>query len=398
MNGRRCQEMQLVRLAIKQEHQHFQDLGVVDKDYPDFFYLLNRKVNSLSLRGYFAKKLLDYITEEYSSVDADALSDLFPGKIPFVLEVVITIQYYHNQILDGKGGVKTPDSIKQNLLLSNLLKDQLYSYIEARFEREQARIVAAFVRNMFRYTDIGQLIEKKHNTYRAYTSDAERSLPFKGVLHTILRRECVDFLLDSASGGLPGKSHDAAFLEMYFTRIYLVSATLFKLACQMIKELAGVQEPEDGRFNLEKFSEYYGIMLQLVNDNCDWIPSKYQHRTVAKNFSDSFCDLRNGNITFPMFVHLQRTNGTSSVRKFLNEERVELPGHLQDEVYEEILESGAMKEAIRLGKETGRKALSYLNPENSSWMIFEDMVKISHFNRYYYHFYEEMRNYQIKMN
>ena len=398
MNSRRCQEMQLVRLAIKQEHQHFQNLGVVDKDYPDFFYLLNKKVSSLSLRGYFAQKLLDYITEEYPAADVGALSDLFPGKIPFVLEVVITIQYYHNQILDGKGGVLTPEAIKENLLLSNILKDQLYTYIEARFDRGQARVVAAFVRNMFRYTDVGQLIEKKHNTYQAYTSKTPDPLPFHGVLSNILRRECVDFLLDHASPGLSESDYDQTFLERYFTRIYLVSASLFKLACQLIKEMCGIVEPESGPFNLEKFSEYYGVMLQLVNDNCDWVPSKYQHRTVAKNFTDSFCDLRNGNITFPMFEHLRRTNGTSAVRKFLNEEGRELSGHLQDVVYEEILESGAMRAAIRLGKETGKKALTYLNPENSSWEIFEDMVKISHFNRYYYHFYEEMRNYQLKMN
>ncbi len=395
MNGRRCQEMQLVRVAIKQEHQHFQELGLIDRDYPDFFYLLNKKVNSLPLRGYFSKKLLDYIREEYPKLEiSPALIDLFPGKLPFVVEVVITIQYYHNQILDGKGGVLSSDRIKQNLLLSNLLKDQLYSYIDARFQREQAILVADYVRKMFKYTDIGQLIEKTYNTYKAYNDTKDFTLPYGGAINTAISQDCIDFLLSHAARhSEPGND---SFLRLYFIRIYLVSAMLFKLTAQLIKDLIGLEERNQLRgFDIEMFSEYYGVMLQLVNDNCDWIPSKYQHKTVAKNYSDSFCDLRNKNVTFPLFIYLQRSSG--AILNYLEEEQLEITPESQDQYYDEIIETGAIKEAIRLGKDTGQKALSYLNPANSNWVIFEDMVKISHYNRYYYHFFEEMKNYQIKM-
>jgi hypothetical protein len=31
---------------------------------------------------------------------------IFEQKLPFISEVIIAIQYYQNQILDGKGGLK----------------------------------------------------------------------------------------------------------------------------------------------------------------------------------------------------------------------------------------------------------------------------------------------------
>lgn len=394
MNGRRSQEMQLVRTAIIKEYRYFQELTRVNLEV-EIFQLLDRKVNNLPLRGYFAKKLVDYMLEEYHIPETSVIRQLFPGKIPFILEVVITIQYYHNQILDGKGGVTDPDRIKQNLILSNLLKEQLYQYIDQAVPENYKSLVTDFVRKIFKYTDIGQWMEKRFNTYDFLMSDKKAQNPFSPEIEQIIDETSVRLLMEKAKELLNRNIEFDGFLELYFIRIFLVSGTFFQFTTQLLKKIL-VPEHLDTDFRaIEKFSAFYGIMLQLVNDNCDWMPSRFEHRTVAKNYDDAFCDLKNRNVTFPIFAYLLDNNGL--IKNYLESEHTEIPEGMQNDLFFEILESGAMKKAIHFGKIVGKEALLYLNPANSNWILFEDMVKISNFNRYYYHFFEEMRNTPIKL-
>ena len=389
MKGNRCLEMQVVRAAIKKEYYKFKQLSFFEDSEEAFFKLLYFKVNSLPLRGYFSTKVVEYINEETSRTENPFLNDLLSSKLPFIIEVVITIQYYHNQILDGKGGVLTNERIKVNLLKSNLLKDLLYNYIENSVPENITGLVFQYVNKMFRYTDIGQFIEKKYNTFGAYKDDDKRIIPFKEILDKGVDLKVIDFLMEKAKERQL-LNLDDEFLKLYFIRIYLVSATLFKLTSQLIFELLELETGSKLTNNLEKFAEYYGVMLQLVNDNCDWVPAKFKHKTVAKGYNDAFCDLKNRNVTFPLFMYLENHHG-GGIKQFLLREERDIPNTLQEIFFQEIISTGAIKNGIKLGKLTGLKALSFLNKENSSWNIFEDMIMISHFNKYYYHFYERLK-------
>ena len=395
MKGHRCLEMQVVRSSIKAEHQLFQQMSFVDHDHPEFFRLLQSKVDSLPLRGYFSKKLFDYAVEAFNLNVYKEQEQLFTKTLPFILEVVITIQYYHNQILDGKGGIKTKGAIKQHLLKSNLLKDLLYTYIEKRLPNQIQPIVFGCVRKVFKFTDIGQYIEKGFNTYDAYCFEERFDVPFEGAINTFIHHSCISFLMNEHTKACKALNPNKKYLEWYFKRIYLVSASLFQLFTTTLFELLGISDDQKTAKNLSLFASYYGVMLQLVNDNCDWVPSVYQHRTVAKNYEDTFSDLRNRNITYPAYLYLSAGNH-GIISQFLASDERNISADLQSLFFQEIVDVGVMKTAIQMGKRLGQEALSFLDSQNTYWEIFEDMVKISSFNRYYYHFFKEMKKGHVK--
>ncbi len=396
MNGRRCIEMQEVRAAIQREFVLFQQSSIIDNGHPDFFQLLIAKFNNHPLRGFFTKKIFDYICEETTPCCDLAVEKLFPGKLPFILEVVITIQYYHNQILDGKGGIYTSDRIKQNLLLGNLLKDQLYSFVDQTVAAPYSRLISSYLRTIFKYTDLGQYIEKRHNTYNAYLDNDRVELPFRDELEKIVDQSCIDFLLDTSCADSPVVFDKLEFLRLYFVRIFLVSSSLFVLVYRLIKKLTGYTD-EPGGHSLEKFAAFYGVMMQIVNDNCDWVPAWYQHKTVAKNYDDAFCDLKNRNVTYPLFLHLNINREGGSIRNYLESEEAYIPSELQNDLFIEIIESSAMRQSIQLGRRVGESALQFLNPQNSHSILLEDMTKISQFNRYYFNLFKAMKKIKIKI-
>lgn len=59
-----------------------------------------------------------------------SLKKFFQYKLPFILEVIISIQYYHNQILDGKKGFERELTDDDKLIFSSLLREQLYRYLD----------------------------------------------------------------------------------------------------------------------------------------------------------------------------------------------------------------------------------------------------------------------------
>ena len=395
MKGHRCLEMQVVRSSIKEEHQYFQRMSFVDHDHPQFFRLLQSKVDSLPLRGYFSKKLFDYSVEALDLEVNEEQKELFAKTLPFILEVVITIQYYHNQILDGKGGIKTKGAIKQHLLKGNLLKDLLYTYIEDRLPQRVQPFVFGCVRKVFKFTDIGQYIEKGFNTYEAYCFEERFDVPFESAINTFVDPTCISFLMTEHAKENKALNPNTRYLEWYFKRIYLVSASLFQLFTTTLFELLGIADDQKTAKNLSLFASYYGVMLQLVNDNCDWVPSVYQHKTVAKNYEDTFSDLKNRNITYPSYLYLSEGNH-GGILQYLSSNDRNISDDLQWLMFQEIVDVGVMKRAIQMGKKLGQQALSFLDTQNTHWEIFEDMTKISSFNRYYYHFFKEMKRSQVK--
>ncbi len=394
MNQRRCSEMQEVRKAIKEEFPLFQHFSLIDEEHPAFFELLRAKIESLPLRGYFAKKVRDYLAEVNKSSPSTDLDSLFPGKLPFIIESVITIQYYHNQILDGKGGVSDLDSIRHNLILGNLLKDQLYHYINSVCSEHQAAIITTYVRKIFQYTDLGQYVEKKYNTYQKYLDGMLNNFPFEREMEKFINLEAIHFLIGQTKRRIE-RDAKFPFLELYYKRIYLVSSTLFRLTVEMISKLGG-WAAKDKEKSLIQFAEYYGLMMQLVNDNCDWVPEEYGHKTVAKKTHDAFSDLKNRNVTYPLFLYLASDERDTSIREFLEGDADYIPEILQKEFFVKMIESGIMKMAIDLGKKVGKEGLKYLDVHNSHWEFFEDMVKISQFNRYYYHIMKTEKKVRIK--
>ena len=376
--------MQEIRISIRNEFLRFQQISFVDQEYLGFFALLKAKTENLPLRGYFAKKVFDYILEECSVELTEEIKDLFPGKIPFIMEMIITIQYYHNQILDGKGGVYTMDRVKQNLILGNLLKEHFYDYVNEVCTESAAKIITKYVRKIFQYTDLGQYIEKNYNTYDVYVQNRNLILPFEHQVNKFVNEESINFLLQNAHKQVQLETR-LPFLELYFKRVYLVSSSLFRLTVEMIGALCGDKMIPETINSTACFAEYYGLMMQLVNDNCDWVPEVHGHKTVAKKTDDAFSDLKNRNVTYPLFLYLESEYSDNSIKDFLEGYADYIPDVLQEAYFNKMIDSGVMKKSLKLANKVAQESLKSLNPQNQQYEIFEDMVKIAQYNRYYYH-------------
>lgn len=382
MNNLRRNEMLETRKAVLQEFYTFLETSAIDNDCIDFFRLLKDKVTGLPLRGYFIQKIYDYLQHQYPDAGDLTSKKLFPGTLPFVIETVISIQYYHNQILDGKAGVTHIRKIHDNMIVGNLLKEHLYEYIHQKMDQATAKVVERYIRQMFKYTDIGQYIEKNFTTYAQYLvhGDSTRT-PFEGELSKFLDAEVLDFIMRLSNHAQEENESNAPFLRLYFQKIYLICATLFKLSARLIVELMGI-DPEKEK--LAKFATYHGMMRQLVNDNCDWTPSEFNHSTVAKTPEDAFSDLRNKNVTYPLFLYLQRHNGV--IKDYLEGKESGFCVGEQRLYFEKIIESGSMKASMDLAKRIGKYGLSFLEENNPHKWFFVDISRIAEFNKYYYHF------------
>ena len=77
--------------------------------------------------------------------------------------------------------------------------------------------------------------------------------------------------------------------------------------------------PENKMKAVVNFSVCYGLMRQLVNDNSDWIPSRFGLSTKTKTAADHFSDLRNGTLTLPTFFLLAEKKD-SMLLQFLNKQ------------------------------------------------------------------------------
>jgi len=92
-----------------------------------------------------------------------------------------------------------------------------------------------------------------------------------------------------------------------------------------------------------RYAFLLGLSLQLVNDVNDFVPSAYEKRTLAKDASDCFSDIKNKNVTLPILIHLLSINqglDLGKLDKFLEDQSIlaEFDPEIKIEKRVEILE------------------------------------------------------------
>lgn len=295
------------RRRLTQAYEQFNRFSHADSGQAPFFKILDSKVYSndgkrvdLPMRWRFAIAMHAWLSEN-GAPKRKLPPEFFEQQLPFILEVIISVQYYHNQILDRKGGVTTHAAINDNLIMGNLLKDQLYRYIDnLGLEDADRKKVIRSVRSIFEYVDIGQYIEKSCNTYEVYCS-GQWSHPFVN-LDALVDADCIGEVTDVIQSVHPIQRTD--YLHIYLQRIYLTNAVLFKIATGLIAALLDVDR--EVQLQAGRFAGVFGMMQQVVNDNSDWVPSRFQESTVEKGCGDVFCDLNNKIVTMPTIIHFER--------------------------------------------------------------------------------------------
>ncbi|MFN0037023.1 MAG: hypothetical protein ACKVUS_18365 [Saprospiraceae bacterium] len=338
------------------------------------------------LRGYFPIVFQSYIQGEGGRVN---LSNHFMNiQLPFILELLISVLYYDNQIFDKKYGVVDNATISENLVRRNRLYDGLLRYARKNIkDKEISDELTDLIQEMHEMVSMGQEWERKYNHYDSWKSpkpmDAEAYFKLSGRKIDLALVRDVRKVVESAHPIPMGQNQ---FLDAYLSRIYLTNASLFSKTAEFVLRHTNLQE--EAKENLLHFSGVFGMLLQIVNDNADFVPASEGLTTSAKMSNDALSDLRNQNITLPIALHLIRSGDGGQVAVFLKSGG-DPAVCLEDEVYsKELAASYAIYYSMRIGKDLEKDALALLSRENPAYENFKNMTGVAGNNRFYRYFYD----------
>lgn len=351
------------------------------------FFLLERRFDVIGVRSYFTKKLGEYLLYEQQKAISN-YADLL-RQIGFIAELVIVIQYLHNQILDQKFEVKTNELINRNLLASNILRELLFDYIDEKIILEHRTAVADTVAKILMYVDIGQMMELNYGHYDSFQKEQLSSMAKNSEINQFIDTHLTPIfpIINKQLQDKWGDKED--FAVYYFRRIFLTNASLFvhitELLCKVLK-MNNVQSIEEVR----RFSAGYGMIVQVVNDTTDMV--YIESDAVGKTQDDVFSDLRNCNVTLPLLLHLQH-QPKRQIWRYLNDPQKH-PYIIEDfktELMKELQEGLAVETTIQLGREFIVYTRTILQPANPATLLLNDMLKIGEWNKYYREWYKNKK-------
>jgi len=396
MSLNRRKEMEVVQEKLRIEAALFCDKYVSPSVPIDYFNILHARLEEgAPLRGYFVEVFKRYVQGEGAAI---RLHERFMGiQLPFVLEVLITILYYDNQIYDKKFGVIDNQSIAENLIKRNKLYDSLLKYIRKDVEnKDVAEDLTDFVQEMHEMVNTGQEWERKYNHYDSWTGNKmnNESINFFEASDRKINNSVIEEVKKTIIQVHPIPIEKSMFFDAYLSRIYLTNASLFAKTAAFILRYSSLNC--ESKEKLQHFSEVFGMILQIVNDNGDFVPASEELTTSSKISADALSDLRNMNITLPISLHLIRKK-ESKIKAFLDSGGLE-SAYVSGEVYsDEIAESHAIYYAMKIGKKLEKQVLLLLNAQNPAFENFKDMASVAQNNKYYRYFYglkEQYKGYQ----
>lgn len=370
------------------------------------FQILDKRLieNRKSLRIFFAREIAQYIMrkeKEYCPIEA---KDLFEKKIPFILEVIIVIQYIQNQIYDGKGQVirSNSDKIRENVILADKLKDILYSYIDSieGISLSKKLLISSYVRKIFSMVCDGQWLEKEYINHFKKQKDIGKSSRFNEYnsclnTHGFMPEEIANHLktYKRIISGIKKNfdSDKSELIDIYFYRIFLTNSALFIYGVELICKLLKASDKLTKKLN--KFVCGYSLALQITNDNSDFIYKILDKEgclsyLVAKEQKDAMSDLKNQNATLPILLHLQYISGKekkswvwSIMNSQVDKQEFKMYPVL---ILKELIESKALQSSIKASRKITKRSIEYLDTTILEGKLLEDMAGIGNWNKFYY--------------
>ncbi|MCC6460516.1 MAG: hypothetical protein IT260_08600 [Saprospiraceae bacterium] len=355
---------------------------------------LKSKSGNKPLRAYFFKKTYDYhlvYPEIRTAIKKFPLPErLFTQKLPFVFEIVIVIQYLHNQILDEKYEIRrfNHGAVCRNLISSNILREALFLYLEQEIapllhRPEQFQVLQATVRKLLLWVDLGQRIDKEYNHYQHWKAGSVSFTVHNPILDH-LALETIGETIRQVQKDIPGKEE---FVMAYFQRIYLTNVYFFRCMAELLFDLCEYEGPQATGY--QQFTMLYGYMLQIINDYADFAytddpEEREKLKASAKSTTDFFSDLYNFNITLPLIYHLAE-GGRRNIEAYLEGgvKRKKLLTLYPRQIMQEIVKSGGIHAAIRISRECSKSAETFLDDTNPATPYFRDMCAMAMFNKFY---------------
>ena len=348
---------------------------------------LQRNLKKLSVKSYFIYCIYQYIQHtnkydglQYKKLEKEDLED----KLMVIMEVIMLVMTYH-QILKNQLSTKSHDSNIENFKCSSNIKDYVYDCVDQNFSLEEAPLVHKYVRKMFRCVDNGLYFDKFNNYETFYYGKEislfqERNETFGSIINMDSIKNIFKDIQQYASSSNPA-------ISTYFERNYLISSSLFRFTTELLIEI--VQYKGEEKENITQFAECYGLVIQLVNDNCDFV--KETNNDNDNRFS-ILNDLKNEIITLPILLHLKKGLQIGLVSKALKVKGYKIEGK-HNLILKEIITSGALPDAMKMGRLIAVKAKFLLNTKNKAFSSLEDLLSIAFNNKYYSHIFHAKKLY-----
>ena len=348
---------------------------------------LRYKVGKTPLRAYTAWKFFEYLDYFHSKTTELNKDGLFSQKLPLVFEIIISIQYLHNHILDEKYDAKVNNRPKlwQNLISSNLLKELLFSYLKTEInpllQEQQQNTLREGISKIFNQVDIGQRLDKEFTTYKRWKEGTMPDFDQTKWLEDDICRNLIRPFIEKIKGRLK-KGHK--FTDVYFHRIYLTNVYFFRAMAELMISFFP-EVDENIKKGLIRFSILQGYVVQIINDYADFAYSEEEdYGTIGKKTTDLFADLYNFNITLPLIIHLQTPNrrkieayleGGQRAKKLLQQYPLQ--------IMQEIIDTRGTGKCIALSRDIAEAANNHLDHQNPISAYLVNITNMANGNRFY---------------
>lgn len=358
--------------------------------------LFRKKVNKISVRGFFAEQCFLYL-EEIINKNGKHIRDrtIFTQKIPLLIDGLMTIMYHDNHFFDQKSSAKGHIECVESSIAGKLLRAKLQKYIIDNFEKNyKCSTLFNYMEKALQLVDKGQYIDKFHGNYSNFISSnpnhyfEEDKIFINDEIDAFSAMTQYRHIIEQVKIELSEKS---SFVELYFRRLYLTNIALFRLTVELIIDMIGHEITPKERENIINFAEGYGLLLQIINDIADFV---LDSPPIEKSEIDIQSDIRNKTITLPLIYHLCKNKNKGKIENYMvSGNDLYLNGH-HNEILKEIISSGAIDYNMKLVKQVAKHTSSFLDKKNSNSKFLKSMLDISYINRFYWHIREAKRTYK----
>ncbi|MCB1116160.1 MAG: polyprenyl synthetase family protein [Chlamydiia bacterium] len=432
-------QLRQVTNDVRAEYEFFRSTAKEEDIQNGVLELLEKKLfEGTPARPFFVHSNYQYLKSQ-AGIVKHKFDKYFHAGISLIFEAIICVQYYDNHILDNKANVKTKEQVKVARRKAYRLKKILYEYIDKRFSETpgfSGWLKTGYINRIFLFVDLGQKIEIEFNHAHYLFDPKEKNVHLKNFIVEYLQnvfssetkslnekekliRENIKIGFEEFNYGdtfsckeqigneisryvaaiteltvvknlLDALQEDSWFLKLYFQRTSVTCGYLYYSAVKLAIDVLEIQ----GKLKDETlhFARYFGITRQLVNDNADLLPSYFNETTKAKVKKDAFSDLRNGNITLPIYL-LWIYRKKKGFFSFLIRHSTVLLKSGVPKLLEEILlhafsQSFTIFHSLFISKKLANCASKYLDSVNSFSPFLDYMTTgLAGTNKYYKHFY-----------
>lgn len=359
-----------------------------------------------STRASFTRYATEYIQEKpWGEIDV---------QVAFIIELSACVTYLENQIVDVKNGVNNRQKINENLLAAQILKECIERYLAYEFKGPKASIPFINERirkicSLFSYGETLELYGLNYKEFGKITSsegDTHSTVP-----HNIERQvRTLDFLniwnAFAQKRGLVNSKRE--FMKNYFRRTFLINTVLYE---EVIYILLHLYEKNKADYkSLRSFSRGYGMVQQMTNDIIDFVPvtwiTEAAKRMPRKTYDftgkfreDNFADIKNGLLTLPTIIFLEKEESNNSFLKRHLEESSTLAFE-RAELQEKLLEERGVLDSLKEGHDFiyyfGDFFRSGLSPQKLGYPGLIDLMNIVDGNKHYNLFFRKPQSSPLK--